>query len=156
MLSGFAKLRLRSLWSGRGKTVIVLPQHFTHWQEQSWKYLDPNHGLLTHFSACFLCRAATFHTMEKNRKGRDKCNLTAHNIPFPVLCSTFSVILSQLKNCLMLMQSDLDIKHQPGSLLAGRVGLHVPSHTNSSLQAIQFCWGYQNMSIHIYCRPGFG
>lgn len=30
------------------------------------------------------------------------------------------------------MLSDLDIKHQPGSLLAGRVGLHAHSYTSSS------------------------
>lgn len=54
---------------------------------------------------------------------RDECNLTAHNISFPILCSTFSVILSQLKNHLTLMHPDLEIKPQSGRWL---VGLNVP------------------------------
>ncbi len=67
---------------------------------------------------------------KRKKEERDECNLTAHNIPFPILCSTFSVILSQLKNCLMLMHSDLEIKHQSGSLLVDSVGLHVSIYTN--------------------------
>lgn len=60
------------------------------------------------------------------RKKEEECdeyNLTAHNIPFPILCSTFTVIISQLRNCLMLMHPDVEIKAQSGSLLPG---LHVP------------------------------
>lgn len=47
-------------------------------------------------------------------KNCDKCELTAHNIPFPIACSALSVIQSQLKNCLMLIHSDSEIKHMPG------------------------------------------
>lgn len=84
----------------------------------------------------------------KKNDERDECNLTAHNIPFPILCSTFSVILSQLKNCLMLMHSDLEIKHQSGSLLVDSVGLHVYFYTNSLLQAIYLCLEYLSISVY--------
>lgn len=76
----------------------------------------------------FFFQASVFHPIpewKKKEEECDECDLTAHNIPFSILCSTFSVFLSQLKNCLMLMHSDLEIKHQSGSLLVDSVGLHV-------------------------------
>lgn len=84
---------------------------------------------------CFSSFHFPYNPIVKKKEG-DECNVTAHNIPFPVLCSTLSVILSQLKNCLMLMHSDSEIKHQSASLLVDSVGLHVCFYTDSLLQEL--------------------
>lgn len=90
---------------------------------------------IAHFSHRhgWLCGNIGTLPIVKKEEECDEYNLTAHNIPFPILCSTFSVIISQLKNCLMLMHPDLEIKPQSGILLAG---LHAPVYTNSVLHAI--------------------
>lgn len=89
----------------------------------------------------------------KKIKERDECNLTAHNILLLILCPIFSVILSQLKNRLMLMRSDLEIKHQSASLLVDGVLLsRQPSPTGriAALERLPLLFAHRK-----YCKCSF-